>query len=182
MLNKYEWKVSTNEDIDKLSISKDQKINSIMIDFKGGVIDKTKFNDFFQNKLSLAKTLETLELDLTNYELDNQAIENICKTLKAMDNLKEFNLHISETKLWDEQFEKLLCESIGGKKSLTKLHLIMENVNMTDNKRKCIEKLVKSLPNLNYVHINLQRNQLTQTELSDLHNMIFHFPHRVLLW
>jgi len=182
MLSNFEYSIRTNEDIDKFSITNDNKINSLQLDLKGGVVDKTKFIDFFEKKLFLAKNLEKLELDLTKYEVDKQSIETINKFFKESENLKELSLHISETKLSDDYFDKLMNDSLKGKTSIKRLHLVMENVNMTDNKRKSIEKLVKSMPNLNYIHINIQRNQLTQSDICDLDKLIFHFPNRVFLW
>lgn len=180
MLDKYECKCTSNEDIDKLAL-KDQKLNSLQLDFRGGSVDQQKFIDLFNNKLCQTKGLEKLELDLSNFDINNQQIEAMNNFFKNTD-LKELHLHLAETKLFDDQFDRLLNDSLAGKKSINKLHLNMENVNITSSKRASIDKLVKSLPNLNYVHINLQRNNLSKNELTDLHNTIFHFPHRVLLW
>ncbi len=182
MLCNYECKLASNKDIQDIKIAKDNKINSLQLDFKGGDVDKKKFINFFEHKLCHAKALEKLEIDLTKFELDNDCIDSMNICFKEMPNLSHLTMHISETKMWDEQFDRLFNQSLKGKTSIKNLHLVMENVNMTNSKRKSIENLVKSLPNLNHVHVNIQRNQLTENEIRDLNDVIFTYPSRILLW
>ena len=181
MLESTQLKISCSEDIDKMAIKEGTKLDTVKIDLKGETLDKQKFNDLFK-KLSEVKGLHKVDLDLTKYPLDNEQIELVNKAFKNMDEIREVNVHFSETKFEDNQFEKLLHDSLAGKKSIEKIHLVMENVNMSDTKRRTIEKLVNSLPNLKNVHINLQRNNMTNEDLIELHRLIFHFPHKILLW
>jgi predicted RNA binding protein with dsRBD fold (UPF0201 family) len=181
MIENIETRIATNEDIDKMSIKEGQKMNNIVLDFKGETIDKTKFMDLF-NRLQKVKGLQKVELDLTKFPLDTEQVDLVNKFFKNLDDLKEIYVHVSETKFDDSLFDRLLNESLSGKKSIEKIHLVMENVNMCDTKRRSIEKLVNSLPSLRNVHINMQRNNMTKEDLADLHRLIFHYPHRVLLW
>jgi hypothetical protein len=181
MIDKVQNTISSNEDVDKLAKVESQKLNSIHLNLKEQSIDKTKFSELFK-KLQDVKNLEKVELDLTKFQIDNEQIDMVNKFLKSQDNLKEVYIHVSESNFEDSQFDKLLNDSLKDRKSLEKLHLFMENVNMNDEKRKSIQKLVQSLSGLKNVYLNMQRNYLTQDDMSDLHHLIFHFPHRVLLW
>ncbi len=178
----FDYKIASSTDIEAFKPEKNLKLNSLQLDFKGGNFDKTKFTDFFTNKLSHAKDLHKVELDFTRFGIDNHTIELITEFLSGLKNLREVDFHISECKLTNTQFDKLLNDSLGGKTSMTKLHLNMENVDINEPKRKSIEKLIKSMPNLVHSHINMQRNTLSKSDLDELHGMINHMPYKVILW
>lgn len=181
MIDQVQTTISTNEDVDKLVQKENQKLNSLHLNLKEQGIDKQKFSDLFK-KLQEVKNLEKVELDLTKFQIDNDQIEMVNKFLKQQDNLKEVYFHVSESNFEDSQFEKLIFDSLKDKKSLEKMHLYMENVNMNEEKRRSVQKLVQSLTGLRNVYLNMQRNFLTQDDIFDLHHLIFHLPHRVLLW
>ena len=183
MLDKYEFKVSSNEDVDKIKMNESDKIQNIHLNLRGATspLDKTKFTELF-DKLKNVKNFERVHLDLTKYpNLDDEKISAISNSIAGMSNLKELHLHISDISFNDAQFKNML-KPLKMKDSIEKLHLVCENVNMNFYKRKKIEKLMNSLPNLKFVHINVKRNNLTQEDLGDLHKLLFHRPYRELIW
>ena len=180
MLQNFDNKIATYEDVSKVVPKEGVKMCSLALDIKSDQFDKKKFNDLF-TQLQNVKGLEKIELDLTKFPMDSEQVELVNKFFKNNE-FKEVYVHISETKFDDGLFDKLFNEALTGKKSIEKIHLVMENVNMTESKRKSIEKLVNSLPSLKNVHINMQRNNMTKEDLAELHRLIFHFPYRALLW
>jgi hypothetical protein len=181
MLQNVENKIATFDDVNKIVPKEGGKMDSLVLDIKSDQFDKQKFTDLF-TQLQNVKGLQKVELDLTKFPMDTEQVELVNKFFKNNDELKEVYVHVSETKFDDSLFDRLLNDALSGKKSIEKIHLVMENVNMCDTKRRSIEKLVNSLPSLKNVHINMQRNNMTKEDLSDLHRLIFHFPHRALLW
>jgi len=128
MIDNTSTKIQKSEDIDKIAVKEGSKLNSLQICLQSDKIDKKSYTELF-NKLNETKGLQKLEVDLTKYPLDSEQVDLFNKALKKMDDLKEVYIHISDTKFDDDQFEKLIYDSLTGKKSIEKIHLVMENVN-----------------------------------------------------
>jgi hypothetical protein len=182
MLEKYEYKVSNNDDVDKVKLNQDDNIRNIHLNLSGATsaLDQNKFRELFE-KIKNCKNFERVHIDLTKYPINNEEINTISSSLNTLEKLKELHLHLSDICFDDAQFKNML-KPLKKNISIETLHLVMENVNMNFYKRKKIEKLMNSLPNLKFVHINVKRNNLTQDDLGDLHKLLFHRPHRELIW
>ena len=84
------------------------------------------------------------------------------------------NFNFSDSQFSDDQFDKILNNSLSHMDNLEKLHLIMENVKISANKMKSIENIVKILRGmkLNHVYINLKRNELKDFKLINLYEIL----------
>ena len=117
-----------------------------------------------------------MHIDLSSTTLDDKNVEALTTCIKNL-KLKNLSLHLSNIKLSDDQYEKVM-KSLEGMKSLKILHLEMENVNLNNKKRKRIESLIESLPDLTHVSINLRNNNISEEDANYMNSLLNRFAVR----
>jgi hypothetical protein len=189
MIDKFTLIISSNKEIDEFlkNMEDSTKINHFHLEIVGA--DKV-INERFQPSNNTEITDENFfklcekikKLDLYNrIHFDFSSLPNISEkwtdvisdTLQNF-NPREINFNFSDSSLSDYQFERLLKNSSKNMDNLEKLHLIMENINITQNKIKSIEEIVESLKTkkLNHVFLNLKRNEIKEYTLNNLNEIM----------
>jgi hypothetical protein len=178
MTSSYEYHLSGNEDIDKISTEL-QKTENIHLDLRSNTNINTENFDRLLDGLSKTKQ-RIFKCDIKDMELDDEKINKLANTLKNW-NLYHFHLNISNVNLSDKQFDCLI-EPLKGMNDLEILHLIMENINMDDYKRHSLQRAIRDMKNLRSVHINIRSNKISRDALSDFRHILEPIPIRQLLW
>ena len=176
MIDKLVINISSNEDIENLNILENSKVNHLHVTISQKEILNYNFSVLF-NKLSKLEPYNRFHLDMNNFSIDDEKIEIIIEAVKNWQ-LREINFNISNTNLSDSQFDKLLFSSLSSIKTLEKVHLILENVQLNANKIKTINSILSSLPNLKHVFLNIKNNKVNLEDLTDLNKAIQKFYSR----
>lgn len=178
MINQHEFKIEKNEDIEKCK-NDFAKVDHIHLDLKNSTLDDNKFEELCST-LKERSNLKIFQLDISDLEMNDKKIDNFVNCFKNW-NLRHFHINISNIKFTDDQFKKFF-EPLLNMSNLQKLHLIMENVNMNDCKRKFIEDLIEKCNNLTDVSLNIKNNNLSLEQMDRLRKLIDPVPTRELLW
>ena len=177
LIDKLVLDVSCNEDIEKINLEKNSKINHLHLQFHND-IDYENFKFLF-DKLSKIEAYNRFHVDFIKFNFTDDKIQHFSNCLKIW-NLKEFNLNISDISISDSQFENLLKKCFLEMKNLKKLHLILENIQINSQKVKSIVNALEYLPNLNHVFINIKRNIIEIEDMTFLNQALNKFYSREL--
>ena len=172
--NKYN--ITKADDIETFKGDLMQK-NSLHVDLqKSGDISEDNWNLIF-NQLAVGPKNE-FSLDLSNLNMDEGKIASFANCMQNW-NLKKFNLHLAEAKLNDNQFQSLICESIKHMSNLESLDLNLENVEMTQDRRKCLENTINTLPNLKHLSVNIKSKDgnISDVDINDFKKAMHKFKH-----
>jgi hypothetical protein len=173
--DQYRFAIKKDLDVD-ISKKDFDKVDTIALDLKHNKLKKAKFMELFE-RLSVRK-FENLEIDLREYDgLDDDKVLALIDCVRNY-NLKTFILILSDINLTDDEFEGLIYKTMEKMTNLEKLHLELENINMTEIKRKVIEKILTKLKNIDTVYINLKRNKLTPQDISHISKAMHHIPNQ----
>jgi len=191
MIDKLTLRISSNEKIEEFinTIEDSTKVNHFHIDISEAdgqsellcqsslSINSCITNENFFKMCEKIKRLDLynrIHLDISSLpDVSDDWIDAISDTLKSF-NPREINFNFSNSNLSDIHFEKLVYQSLKNMDNLEKLHLVMENLNITANKMKYIEDIVEILKSkkLNHVFLNLKRNEIYKFTLDRLNEII----------
>jgi hypothetical protein len=173
----YDIRITQNKDIDEFK----KDISSIS---GTGVhlslnpkISGEKFKEFF-NSLANSK-LEEFHVDITDITMDDEKVDSIKKCLTNW-NLKHLEMHLTNLNMNDKQFSEFL-EPIKNMKNLYFLHLEFDNVNLTRKKREIIDDVVKNIPSLRNVYINIRKTEKNNEDYEVFKRLLDTMPVRSLL-
>lgn len=174
MIDKYVFKATSNEEIQKLNLEDNTKINHFHLEIDKDIDDKN-FKLLWE-KINKYDLYDRFHLDLRSCIMTDERAEIISDHLKKF-NLKEINYNFSNTKLTDHQFDVLLSNTLPNINGLERLHLILENINLDKNKLKTIKSVLSSL-NLSHIFVNIKGNKLHIEDMTDITHVLKKFHNR----
>ncbi|EAR95546.1 hypothetical protein TTHERM_00079510 (macronuclear) [Tetrahymena thermophila SB210] len=122
------------------------------------------------------KDLKKLKKFLLTIEPGNQILsegaQGISKGLRQLNNLEVLQIIITHNKIGKVGFDSL-GEALYSLKSLQKLSLSLTQVNIKLNESNAISQAVKKLTNLNYLFLDIQKDQEIGSSISNLVNLSY---------
>jgi hypothetical protein len=172
--SRYFMKIVSDKDIDELKQNYLKELESsqnVHIELRDNNLKEDKLIELFD---TLSKTQkEEMHLDLSNTTLSEKSIKSLSDCMSKW-KLKSLSLHLSNIKLTDSQFETVI-KTLENMKSLSRLNLEMENVDMNRKKQRRIEDLINTLPDLTQVSINLRNNKISDEDANQIMRMLERF-------
>jgi hypothetical protein len=172
--SRYFVKIVSDKDLEELKKNYMKELESaqnVHVELRDNSLKEDKFKELFDTLSKSQK--EEMHLDLSNTSLSDTSIKSLTDCLSNW-KLKSLSLHLSNIKLTDSQFETVI-KTLENMKSLSRLNLEMENVDMNRKKQRRIEDLITHLPDLTQVSINLRNNKLSDEDANQIMRMLDRF-------
>jgi hypothetical protein len=177
----FDIRITDNKDIDEVlknDIKKMSSSGNIHLDIRNSKLNPDKFSELF-GILSKGQPHQ-FKLDLTEVELNDDRVKDICKCLESYKDLSQFKLFMSNINLSDKQFESIF-NSLGKLKNIQSLHLELENVDMNNQKRKIMESSLSNMKKLSDIYINVRRNNMKEEDIKVIDRLMNRINNRYFL-
>ena len=102
MIDKLKVTIASKEDIEKLNLEENSKINHLHLELRNTIDDKNLKLLF--DKLSKSEAYNRFHLDLNEFKIDDDKVNLIINTIQKWD-LREINFNFSNTTMTDEPYE-----------------------------------------------------------------------------
>lgn len=168
MIDKLYLKIVCDEDIEKLNVEADSKVNHLHLEIQKCLDDKNMKMLF--EKLNHIEPYNRFHLDLKNCQV-NDIMINLLDKLISKWKLREINYNLTNGIFTDEQFKSLIYNALISslhKENIEKLHLIFENSSINSTKLKIIKNTLNSLPKLSHIYINIKNNTVRMEDVNEL--------------